>query len=307
MLNKFHSNGKLLLTGEYLVLDGAKALAVPTKFGQSMEVSERNNQLISWKSFNKNQEIWFEDEFSFSEKGEFTSKKNDKIALGLKKIFQEAFILNPGFFSKEKGYEITSKLEFSLDWGLGSSSTLINNIAEWLKIDPYELLKKTFGGSGYDLACGKSNMPISYQLTSTNRIIQKEVFYPKFHDSVFFVHLNQKQNSRHAIAHYKKFKHKQLLDEVKYISQITNEIIDCNSLTSFEKLLEEHEKIISTVLEILPIKKRLFPDYPFAIKSLGGWGGDFVLVVGGKDEHNFFSEKGFQTIVPYCEMVRSKP
>jgi mevalonate kinase len=28
----FYSNGKLLLTGEYLVLDGAKSLALPTKF-----------------------------------------------------------------------------------------------------------------------------------------------------------------------------------------------------------------------------------------------------------------------------------
>ena len=30
----FYSNGKLLITGEYVVLDGAKALALPTKFGQ---------------------------------------------------------------------------------------------------------------------------------------------------------------------------------------------------------------------------------------------------------------------------------
>jgi hypothetical protein len=28
---KFYSNGKLLITGEYLVLDGAKAFALPTK------------------------------------------------------------------------------------------------------------------------------------------------------------------------------------------------------------------------------------------------------------------------------------
>lgn len=34
----FKSNGKLLLTGEYLVLDGAVALALPTKMGQIMTV-----------------------------------------------------------------------------------------------------------------------------------------------------------------------------------------------------------------------------------------------------------------------------
>ena len=36
----FYSNGKLLLTAEYLVLDGAKALALPTKFGQDLEVKK---------------------------------------------------------------------------------------------------------------------------------------------------------------------------------------------------------------------------------------------------------------------------
>ena len=31
----FYSNGKLLLTSEYVVLDGAIALAIPTRLGQS--------------------------------------------------------------------------------------------------------------------------------------------------------------------------------------------------------------------------------------------------------------------------------
>ena len=36
----FHANGKLLISGEYLVLDGALALAVPTRFGQNLQVTE---------------------------------------------------------------------------------------------------------------------------------------------------------------------------------------------------------------------------------------------------------------------------
>ena len=35
----FYGHGKLLLTGEYAVLDGAKALSIPTRFGQSLEVT----------------------------------------------------------------------------------------------------------------------------------------------------------------------------------------------------------------------------------------------------------------------------
>ena len=39
MEKTFYSNGKLLLTGEYVVLDGATALAIPTKYGQYLEIS----------------------------------------------------------------------------------------------------------------------------------------------------------------------------------------------------------------------------------------------------------------------------
>ena len=34
----YYSNGKLLITGEYAVLDGALSLALPTKFGQELNV-----------------------------------------------------------------------------------------------------------------------------------------------------------------------------------------------------------------------------------------------------------------------------
>ena len=36
MKKSFFSHGKLLLTGEYLVLDGSKALAIPTQKGQEI-------------------------------------------------------------------------------------------------------------------------------------------------------------------------------------------------------------------------------------------------------------------------------
>ena len=40
MEKTYYSNGKLLLTGEYVVLDGAEALAVPTRFGQNLTVKQ---------------------------------------------------------------------------------------------------------------------------------------------------------------------------------------------------------------------------------------------------------------------------
>ena len=59
----FYSHGKLLLTGEYVVLDGAKALAVPTNKGQYLTVKPIKERKLSWRSFDENNHVWFEDEF----------------------------------------------------------------------------------------------------------------------------------------------------------------------------------------------------------------------------------------------------
>ena len=54
-MNYFKSNGKFLLTGEYLVLKGAVALALPLKLGQSMNVEtlDSDEGLIYWNAYLK--------------------------------------------------------------------------------------------------------------------------------------------------------------------------------------------------------------------------------------------------------------
>ena len=64
---------------------------------------------------------------------------------------------------------MNTHLEFPRDWGLGSSSTLINNVAQWAQVDPFELHFKVSNGSGYDIACAKRRYPIVY---STQNQIQ---------------------------------------------------------------------------------------------------------------------------------------
>ena len=56
---EIRANGKLLLTGEYLVTRGAKSLAIPLKYGQSLFVSQNTNpRTLVWDSFEMD-EIWF--------------------------------------------------------------------------------------------------------------------------------------------------------------------------------------------------------------------------------------------------------
>ena len=49
---RLYSNGKLLISGEYVILDGALSLAVPTLFGQYLEILENDSKYIIWTSKN---------------------------------------------------------------------------------------------------------------------------------------------------------------------------------------------------------------------------------------------------------------
>ncbi|HET8810601.1 MAG TPA: GYDIA family GHMP kinase [Flavobacteriaceae bacterium] len=301
MKTDFYSHGKLLLTAEYVVLDGAKALAVPTKLGQSLEVFPTENKELHWKSINEKNEVWLEEKFQlpFEKNG---GTKNP-VAKKLLQILTEAARFNPNLFIKNQGFQVTTKMEFPQNWGLGSSSTLINNLAEWFQIDAYELLEKTFGGSGYDIACAKNDSPIVFERYGKEKTVSRAAFSPIFKNQLFFVHLNQKQDSRKAIEHYRKQEKKHLSEAIIDISKITEKLIVCEKMEDFEKLLTHHEQIISSLIGLPPVKKQLFSDYPHVIKSLGGWGGDFVLVVGGENEKDYFRKKGFETIVDYTRMV----
>lgn len=306
-MKKFYSNGKLLITGEYVVLDGALALTVPSKLGQSLEVQPLDEQIVQWTAFDFTGELWFKTEFPMegllgvAEKGpkDLSNLKKNK----LYQILQKAHSLNSAVLKKEKGYQIKTRLDFPGDWGLGSSSTLLNNIAQWFEIDAFELQRETFGGSGYDIAAAQYDHPVSFQLAGEKPKVLTADFNPEFKDELFFVHLNRKQNSRESIAHYKQ-QPKELLEEtVSKISVLTSRFINAATLVEFELLMEIHETLISRIIKTPGIKSQLFPDYPGAIKSLGGWGGDFILATGGPHQHSYFAEKGYKTILSYNEMV----
>ncbi|WP_081211838.1 GYDIA family GHMP kinase [Salegentibacter sediminis] len=305
-MKTFYSHGKLLITGEYAVLDGAKALALPTKYGQEMQVNNTDKPGISWTSLDENGEKWFEGDFIFK-KDQFLLKegntKPDHTNTRLLEILNAARDLNPEFFSEYKGFQITTKLEFNRNWGLGSSSTLINNIASWLDIDAYKLLEKTFGGSGYDIAAAQQDSAFTYQLIQGQASVLKSQFDPQFREQLFFVYLNQKQNSREAIAHYRSQPQENIGVLTEKISGLTEQFLQCESLSKFRLLMDLHETLISKAINQPKIKTRLFPDFSGSIKSLGAWGGDFILATGSKEDQQYFRDKNYQTIIPFSNMV----
>lgn len=302
-MTTFHSNGKLLITGEYAVLDGALSLAIPTRFGQSMEVKAIEKPELVWISYDNNNQIWFETKIPMDDLLNLEKPNMDAYEKPLRDLLRTVAKLKPDFFNQHTGYEVVTKLDFPRNWGLGTSSTLIYNIAQWAEVNPYLLLESSFGGSGYDIACAASQLPVLYQLSEAKPIVKEVKFNPPFSNNLFFVHLNRKQNSREGIKHYRSLPNKENL--VQEISAITHDILKTNSLKEFSECMEVHENLIASVIQLPKVKDLYFSDYPGAVKSLGAWGGDFVLAAGENESIEYFKRKGFLTVIPFDEMIKN--
>ena len=320
MIQKFNSHGKFLLTGEYLVLKGALALALPLKLGQGLEVEqlETNNEQIQWKAW-RPEGRWFSVTLNRENLVNFSTDDPDK-AMRLCQILQAVKQLNPKAF-EGNDLKFTTRLDFDPNWGLGSSSTLIANLARWAKVNPYELLKLTFGGSGYDLACATAEGPIYYQLAGLDCFVPRNDakrqseptpkvdlvdFNPPFAEHLFFVYQGQKQSSSKEIkAFLEKANPADLQKDIEAVSEISRALPKCESLDEFAMLMQCHERIIARCIGQEPVQKR-FPDFEGVLKSLGAWGGDFILAATGWDENQvreYFKGKGLEVVFGYKEIV----
>lgn len=301
-----HANGKLLLSGEYFVLDGALAVGLPCRFGQQLHIEKtENNNLISWKSLSINNKVWFEGIFQKTSLN-ILENSDRRTAETLQHILQTARELNPDFLNFEGGCTAKTVLEFPRLWGLGSSSTLIYNIAKWSNIDPFILSSKTLGGSGYDIACAGANQPILYRLDNGVSSFEFTDFNPVFKEHLYFIYLDQKQNSREGIRHYRSKSKNQKIKSSE-ISAISKSMINATNIEDFKRLIRKHEEIVSKTIELPKVKDRYFTDFPGEVKSLGAWGGDFVLAIseiGHSEVKNYFNKKGLQTFFRYEEMVK---
>ena len=294
-----YSNGKVLLTGEYVILDGALSLAAPTKFGQHLKLQENLSNLINWKSKNFDGNIWFECLIT-SDTLKVKSTSSQKISNTLVEIINFIREYNPAFL-KNCGSDISTNLTFEKNLGLGSSSTLISNLSKISGVNPYTINNKIFKGSGYDIACAESISPILYKLDKDQKIINEVSFKPSFNGHIYFVYLNKKQNSISEIEKYNKNKASNSI--INEISDITSEILVCNSIDRFNKLIEAHELIISKLISKQTVKDLLFKDFDGYIKSLGAWGGDMIMVSSEIDPSKYFIEKGYSTIFKFKELL----
>ncbi|WP_430817155.1 GYDIA family GHMP kinase [Carboxylicivirga sp. RSCT41] len=296
----YYAHGKLLLSGEYLVLSGARALALPLKFGQSLVIQPAQSGFFRWKAHNTSGH-WFETEFD--DQLNIVHSNNTRLAQSLSSIIKACISYRDDIKDLISNTEAITNLEFNPDWGWGSSSTLISLLSQWLGVNPYLLLSETFGGSGYDIACATSNSAITYQLINNAPKIESVNFNPEFSDNMYFVYSGSKQSSKNEIARFSKLNVSE--SAIEQINCLTNDMLNSKELKDFGKLMEQHESIISKIVQLKPIKNEHFEDFKGYIKTLGAWGGDFIMVISEEPANyvkTYFEEKGLKHLFNFNDI-----
>lgn len=282
-----------MLFGEYLVLNGSDCLAFPLKFGQTLSVTKSDG--ITWESYSKHG-IWF----SVSMSNDFTvlDTNNEEVAGILRQLFLVIRAEKPDLDFNQR---FKAEANFELNWGLGSSSTLISLLSQWSGVEPRKLLDVSFGGSGYDVACATATAPILYATGN----VKKEVLLPEsITNQLLFVYSGNKQNSREEIKRFKKSEVTQ--HQVDAMNEMISNALQTDKIEVFEQQLDLSEELISSTIETTKLKQRLFTDYPYSIKSLGAWGGDFFLATYRDLEtaKSYFEEKGYDVLFTYQEFIK---
>lgn len=297
----FKANGKFLLTGEYLVLHGALSLALPLKLGQTLNVETTDNDIVRWTAKHP-LGVWFD--ASFDRKSLGLIESSDAVKAGFVAHLLE-IVRNGKPHLFDRGLTFNTLLDFDPQWGMGSSSTLVSNIARWAGLDPYQILKETFGGSGYDIACAEASSPIFYSLENGSPVVQKADFNPSFSQCLYFVYQGKKQSSAREVKSFMLKDDRNYLKYIPFVDAITKEMVKVDKLEDFCRLLDEHEVCMSECLG-KPRLKTYFSDFEGSLKSLGAWGGDFMLAATDKGEDyvkNYFAKHDMNVVLSYDDVV----
>jgi len=299
---RFKANGKLLLTGEYLVLLGATALVLPVRFGQEMTLSERKDRLLVWRS--KTQEgYWFEGTFSLPELEPL--RTNDRATADKLRTWMITLrVLRNDFLRDESGYTVTITANYPLYWGLGSSASLTSLLAQWSGVDPFHFHDLISRGSGADIACTQSDRLIRYhKMYGVSEFAEMDpgdalVRY------TWFVYLGNSVETAPEITRFLKSKppSERIMRRISFLSQ---EICTTSSAEYLEQLIREHESILAGILKKQPIGIR-FGKFPGGVKSMGAWGGDFAMFVSAADPgtvESFFKTAGLFPVFRYPEIA----
>jgi hypothetical protein len=252
---------------------GAEALAFPVKFGQTLFVDPCVQNFIHWVSKEKGI-TWFTcdlDPVSM----EINSTSDLTIAIRLADILNAAKKINPDFLCENHGLNISVEANYPLNWGLGSSSTLIALISKWAEVDPFHLFRAVSNGSGYDIACALRKKMFFYQVNDEQPVMRSATPGKALSEYACFAYLGSKQDTVYEVEMFLKRLNFSVLD-VKRISELSQLICHAETFGDLACMVKEHERILSRILNKNTVADQ-FPGFPGTVKSLGAWGGDFAM------------------------------
>jgi mevalonate kinase len=303
-MNQLYTHGKLLISAEYLVLYGSKALAVPLRLGQTLQrIRKSDRKRFHWRAYYQDQ-LWFRATMDPATLRIIDSSDPQKASY-LQQLIQCCIDLMPSYQEDLFRMDVETVLEFSPDWGFGSSSTLIALMAEWAEVNPLDLHFMVSDGSGYDVACAIADGPLVYRLRDNAPHYQHVSFSPSFKENLFFAWLGKKQPTA---SHLKKVVETLEPDymTIHQFSRITEAMVQAEDLATFQDLMEEHEEALSRLLNLERVSLTRFEGIPGNVKSLGAWGGDFVMIAtdtGEKALFDYLHKKDIHKIYSFGELV----
>lgn len=299
------ANAKLLLTGEYLVLKGARAIAMPLHFGQELTLYKGIPNKIVWESIDP-KGCWFS--AIFDALGDEMHSSISSTAKFVSTLLKSAEVLHPGFLSMLLGQKVVINADFDLQWGLGSSSSLISLVAQLAAVEGYLLHKMVSSGSGYDVIAAQQSTPFIFQLVD-GMPKYSPVALPLFLSKhLFFAYLGKKQGTASCVKAFLDSSSLLLKEDINHISELSLQLLAAINVKEVCRLLEQHETVISKILGVDSIKKASFRDFNGCVKSLGAWGGDFALFCSEEPElyiRSYLDRKGLSPVFRFDEIGMS--
>jgi mevalonate kinase len=279
-MQTYFAPGKILLAGEYAVLLGLNAHAVPVKKGQWLEyfefkTPENQQDTLYYKAIDIQGTAWMNAQCLLTTRTWVGGETPD--------VLQQVFDAIPETFWKPGfSYRLETRLEFSRDSGLGSSSTFTALMSHCFQLEPQRLQERLFQGSGYDVAIATVQKPLTFWRNDQGAHFKSWKLPPENTQDWTILFLGNKVNSRSSSANIIESL-RQIIAEPFYLLQfekVLHIIETAESANALEAALEMYQLLLSQLLnmetpyqhfQLKPVKKGL-------CKWLGAWGGDMLLV-----------------------------
>jgi mevalonate kinase len=294
-MQSFYAPGKILLVGEYTVTKGFEGLAVPVKSGQWMDVWEFDSpgnaeDRFIFNALDSRGASWFSESFDISnlksnslETNAVKSNVADENFENNESHLSKLLALVPeSFWKSGKSYRFETRLEFERSSGLGSSSTFVQLMSNYFKLDPFQVQDLVFGGSGYDVAIAAVQKPLIYWRNEQGVHFRQWKLNSELTKDWKVVFLGNKVNSRTSTSQVSDML-EDLSNDENYRMQIQKiiEIVrDAQELMALETGIEMYQMFLSQLLGMVtPYTYFGVKPLPRGVcKWLGAWGGDMLLV-----------------------------